>query len=335
MSMKIGGVVQGREASASFVSAPSSAMALKGKTREKTHLGSAAEVSISRKARLLQLGEKDAKEILRDEKNYDGLTAHGRLAGIDETRQGVKMEKERILEIKELLKDDTLTDDEKSALKEEKEKLLSHIVATSYDDKISMIYELKKNLEAKLAKAHEDAANDRLRAPLTKTDEDDDADIFTGDIAKWNRRLEKLREQGFDVESHRIKDSLGIRSQEQREFEELDDSRSKLDLWLKSTQRLSEDLEWMLLNFSAGARQEEAAEAVEKMKEEQKKLEEIAKMREGLLPLPPEKAQLEENADDAAKKSKRKGGTANADLTASPAASAAVRESISHYAANH
>ena len=335
MSMKIGGVVQGREASASFVSAPSSAMALKGKTKEKTHLGSAAEVSISRKARLLQLGEKDAKEILRDEKNYDGLTAHGRLAGIDETRQGVKMEKERILEIKELLKDDTLTDDEKSALKEEKEKLLSHIVATSYDDKISMIYELKKNLEAKLAKAHEDAANDRLRAPLTKTDEDDDADIFTGDIAKWNRRLEKLREQGFDVESHRIKDSLGIRSQEQQEFDELDSSRSMLDLWLKNTQRLAEDLEWMLLRFSAGARQEDAAEAAEKMKEEQKKLEEIAKMKEGLLPLPPEKVQAEEDADDPAKKGRRKGKSAGADLTVSPAANAAVRAAISRYAANH
>jgi hypothetical protein len=334
MSMRIGTVVRGRETSASFVSAPSSAMALKGREKEKTHLGSAAEVLISRKARLLQLGEKDAKEILRNEKEHDDLTAHGRLVSVNKTRQGIKMEKERILEIKESLKDDTLTDDERSALKEEKEKLLEHIVATSHDDKISMIYDLKKNLEVKIAKAHEEVASDRLRAPLSKVDEDD-GDWFTGDIAKWNRLIEKLREQGFDAESRRIEDSLGIRSQEQREFEELDDSRSKLDLWLKSTQRLSEDLEWMLLNFSAGARQEEAAEAVEKMKEEQKKLEEIAKMREGLLPLPPEKAQLEENADDAAKKSKRKDRTANADLTASPAASAAVRESISHYAANH
>ena len=128
--MRIGTVVRGREASASFVSEPSSAMALKGKEKEKTHLGSAAEVLISRKARLLQLGEKDAKEILRNEKEHDDLTAHGRLVSVNKTRQGVKMEKERILEIKESLKDDTLTDDERSALKEEKEKILEHIVAT-------------------------------------------------------------------------------------------------------------------------------------------------------------------------------------------------------------
>ena len=152
-------------------------MALKGREKEKTHLGSAAEVLISRKARLLQLGE-----ILRNEKEHDDLTAHGRLVSVNKTRQGVKMEKERILEIKESLKDDTLTDDERSALKEEKEKLLAHIVATSHDDKISMIYDLKKNLEVKIAKAHEEVASDRLRAPLSKVDEDDD-DWFTGDIA--------------------------------------------------------------------------------------------------------------------------------------------------------
>ena len=140
--MRIGTVVRGREASASFVSAPSSAMALKGKEKDKTHLGSAAEVLISRKARLLQLGEKDAKEILRDEKDFEPLTARGRITDVDKTRQGVKAEKERIVAIKELLKDDTLTDDEKKALKEEKEKLLSHIVATSYDYQISLIYVL-------------------------------------------------------------------------------------------------------------------------------------------------------------------------------------------------
>ena len=71
------------------------------------------------------------------------------------------------------------------------------------------------------------------------------------------------------------------------------------------------------------------------MKEEQKKLEEIAKMKEGLLPLPPEKVQAEENADDPAKKGKRKGKSAGADLTVSPAANAAVRAAISRYAANH
>lgn len=93
-------------------------------------------------------------------------------------------------------------------------------------------------------------------------------------------------------------------------------------------------MEWKLLKFAECARQEDAAEAVEKMKEEQKKLEEIAKMREGLLPLPPDQVQPED-ADDGAKKGKRKGKPAGADLTASPAASAAVRAAIFRYAANH
>ena len=186
--MRIGTVVRGREASASFVSAPSSAMALKGKEKEKTQLGAAAEVLISRKARILQLTEKDAKEILRDEKDFEPLTARGRIADVDKTRQGVKAEKERIVAIKELLKDDTLTDDEKKALKEEKEKLLSHIVATSYDDQISMIYDLKRELEKKAAAAREEIESDRLRAPLPK-DEDEDFDWFNASADELNERL--------------------------------------------------------------------------------------------------------------------------------------------------
>ena len=118
--MRIGSALSGRETSASFVQAPSATMALKGRQEEKTQLGQAAEVLISRKARILQLTEKDAKEILRDEKDFEPLTARDRIADVDKTRQGVKAEKERVVAIKELLKDDTLTDDEKKALKEEK-----------------------------------------------------------------------------------------------------------------------------------------------------------------------------------------------------------------------
>ena len=189
--MRIGTVVRGREASASFVSEPSSAMALKGKEKEKTHLGSAAEVLISRKARLLQLGEKDAKEILRNEKEHDDLTAHGRLVSVNKTRQGVKMEKERILEIKESLKDDTLTDDERSALKEEKEKLLEHIVATSHDDKISMIYDLKKNLEVKIAKAHE-ASVPFMRSPSASDDYATTVDVLHEVLSAYAEREKKF-----------------------------------------------------------------------------------------------------------------------------------------------
>ena len=191
MSMRIGTVVRGREASASFVSAPSSAMALKGKEKDKTHLGSAAEVLISRKARLLQLGEKDAKEILRDAEERDDMSARGRIESVEDTRDVVKAEKERVVAIKELLKDDTLTDDEKKVLKEEKEKLLAHIVATSYDDKISMIYDLKTKLEKKVAEARAEVEEDRLCAPLPK-DEDEDFNWFEASHEEVEKMIEKI-----------------------------------------------------------------------------------------------------------------------------------------------
>ena len=335
MSMRIGTVVRGREASASFVSAPSSAMALKGKEKEKTQLGAAAEVLISRKARILQLGEKDAKEILRDEKDFEPLTARGRIADVDKTRQGVKAEKERIVAIKELLKDDTLTDDEKKALKEEKEKLLSHIVATSYDDQISMIYDLKRELEKKAAAAREEIESDRLRAPLPK-DEDEDFDWFNASADELNERLKKDFEKAIAaMKGERVADPLGIRDRLQREFDELDASASKLDIWLKHVQDLAEWLEWKLLKFGEVGRQEASDEAVQEMKEEQEKLEEINQMKEGLLPLPPEKAQPEEDADAAKEKEKSKGKGNAAVPTAPPAARAAVRTAIARYMAKH
>ena len=319
MSMRIGTVVRGREASASFVSAPSSAMALKGKEKDKTHLGSAAEVLISRKARLLQLTEKDAKEILRDEKDFEPLTARSRIADVDKTRQGVKAEKERIVAIKELLKDDTLTDDEKKALKEGKEKLLSHIVATSYDDQISMIYDLKRELEKKAAAAREEIESDRLRAPLPK-DEDEDFDWFNASADELNERLKKDFEKAIAaMKGERVADPLGIRDRLQREFDE----------------DLAEWLEWKLLKFGEVGRQEASDEAVQEMKEEQEKLEEINQMKEGLLPLPPEKAQPEEDADAAKEKEKSKGKGNAAVPTAPPAARAAVRTAIARYMAKH
>ena len=339
MSMRIGTVVRGREASASFVSAPSSAMALKGKEKDKTHLGSAAEVLISRKARLLQLGERDAKEILRDAEERDDMSARGRIESVEDTRDVVKAEKERVVAIKELLKDDTLTDDEKKVLKEEKEKLLSHIVATSYDDKISMIYDLKTKLEKKMAEARAEVEEDRLRAPLPQEkDEDEDFDWQHATADEWNKRWEKELEKANEwlkKKGERIENPFGLRDREQRDFDELDASFSKLNIWLKGTQALAEDLEWTLLKFAEYGRQEDSDEATETMKEEQKKLEEIAKMKEGLLPLPPEKKQKEDaDADDDDGKDKGKiAGTAAP--TASPAARAAVRIAMARYAAKH
>ena len=334
--MRIGSALGGRETSASFVQAPSAAMALKGRQKEKTQLGAAAEVLISRKARILQLTEKDAKEILRDEKDFEPLTARDRIADVDKTRQGVKAEKERIVAIKELLKDDTLTDDEKKALKEEKEKLLSHIVATSYDDQISMIYDLKKELEKKAAAAREEIESDRLRAPLPK-DEDEDFDWFNASADELNERLKKDFEKAIAaMKGERVADPLGIRDRLQREFDELDASASKLDIWLKHVQDLAEWLEWKLLKFGEVGRQEASDEAVQEMKEEQQeKLEEIEQMKEGLLLLPPEKAQPEEEADAAKEKEKSKGKGNAAVPTAPPAARAAVRTAIARYMAKH
>lgn len=133
----------------------------------------------------------------------------------------------------------------------------------------------------------------------------------------------------------RIEDPLGLRGREQRDFDELDASFSKLNIWLEDTQALAEDLEWTLLKLAECGRQEDSDEATEKMKEEQKKLEEIAKMKEGLLPLPPEKKQKEDaDTDDADGKDKGKiAGTAAP--TASPAARAAVRIAMARYAAKH
>ena len=333
--MRIGTVVRGREASASFVSAPSSAMALKGKEKEKTHLGSAAEVLISRKARLLQLGEKDAKEILRDAEERDDMSARGRIESVEDTRDAVKAEKERVVAIKELLKDDTLTDDERKVLKEEKEKLLSHIVATSYDDKISMIYDLKTKLEKKVAEARAEVEEDRLCAPLPK-DEDEDFNWFEASHEEVEKMIEKInKREEARMAGRRIEDPLGLRGREQRDFDELDASFSKLNIWLEDTQALAEDLEWTLLKLAECGRQEDSDEATENMKEEQKKLEEIAKMKEGLLPLPPEKKQKEDaDADNDDGKDKGKiAGTAAP--TASPAARAAVRIAMARYAAKH
>ena len=335
MSMRIGTVVRGREASASFVSAPSSAMALKGKEKDKTHLGSAAEVLISRKARLLQLGEKDAKEILRDAEERDDMSARGRIESVEDTRDVVKAEKERVVAIKELLKDDTLTDDERKVLKEEKEKLLSHIVATSYDDKISMIYDLKTKLEKKVAEARAEVEEDRLCAPLPK-DEDEDFNWFEASHEEVEKMIEKInKREEARMAGRRIEDPLGLRGREQRDFDELDASFSKLNIWLEDTQALAEDLEWTLLKLAECGRQEDSDEATEKMKEEQKKLEEIAKMKEGLLPLPPEKKQKEDadtDNDDGKDKGKIAGTAAS---TASPAARAAVRIAMARYAAKH
>ena len=333
--MRIGTVVRGREASASFVSAPSSAMALKGKEKEKTQLGVAAEVLISRKARILQLGEKDAKEILRDAEERDDMSARGRIESVEDTRDVVKAEKERVVAIKELLKDDTLTDDERKVLKEEKEKLLSHIVATSYDDKISMIYDLKTKLEKKVAEARAEVEEDRLCAPLPK-DEDEDFNWFEASHEEVEKMIEKInKREEARMAGRRIEDPLGLRGREQRDFDELDASFSKLNIWLEDTQALAEDLEWTLLKLAECGRQEDSDEAAEKMKEEQKKLEEIAKMKEGLLPLPPEKEQKEDaDTDDADGKDKGKiAGTAAP--TASPAARAAVRIAMARYAAKH
>ena len=333
--MRIGTVVRGREASASFVSEPSSAMALKGKEKEKTHLGSAAEVLISRKARLLQLGEKDAKEILRDAEERDDMSARGRIESVEDTRDVVKAEKERVVAIKELLKDDTLTDDERKVLKEEKEKLLSHIVATSYDDKISMIYDLKTKLEKKVTEARAEVEEDRLCAPLPK-DEDEDFNWFEASHEEVEKMIEKInKREEARMAGRRIEDPLGLRGREQRDFDELDASFSKLNIWLEDTQALAEDLEWTLLKLAECGRQEDSDEATENMKEEQKKLEEIAKMKEGLLPLPPEKKQKEDaDTDDADGKDKGKiAGTAAP--TASPAARAAVRIAMARYAAKH
>ena len=133
----------------------------------------------------------------------------------------------------------------------------------------------------------------------------------------------------------RIEDPLGLRGREQRDFDELDASFSKLNIWLEDTQALAEDLEWTLLKLAECGRQEDSDEATEKMKEEQKKLEEIAKMKEGLLPLPPEKKQKEDaDADNDDGKDKGKiAGTAAP--TASPAARAAVRIAMARYAAKH
>ena len=310
-------------------------MALKGKEKEKTHLGSAAEVLISRKARLLQLGEKDAKEILRDAEERDDMSARGRIESVEDTRDAVKAEKERVVAIKELLKDDTLTDDEKKVLKEEKEKLLSHIVATSYDDKISMIYDLKTKLEKKVAEARAEVEEDRLCAPLPK-DEDEDFNWFEASHEEVEKMIEKInKREEARMAGRRIEDPLGLRGREQRDFDELDASFSKLNIWLEDTQALAEDLEWTLLKLAECGRQEDSDEAAEKMKEEQKKLEEIAKMKEGLLPLPPEKKQKEDaDTDDADGKDKGKiAGTAAP--TASPAARAAVRIAMARYAAKH
>lgn len=335
MSMRIGSALGGRETSASFLQMPSDAMALKGRQKEKTQLGAAAEVLISRKARILQLTEKDAKEILRDEKDFEPLTARDRIADVDKTRQGVKAEKERVVAIKELLKDDTLTDDEKKALKEEKEKLLSHIVATSYDDQISMIYDLKRELEKKAAAAREEIESDRLRAPLPK-DEDEDFDWFNASADELNEKIKKDFEKAIAaMKGERVADPLGIRDRLQREFDELDASASKLDIWLKHVQDLAEWLEWKLLKSGEVGRQEASDEAVQEMKEEQKKLEEINQMKEGLLPLPPEKAQPEEDADAAKEKEKSKGKGNAAVPTAPPAARAAVRTAIARYMAKH
>ena len=333
--MRIGTVVRGREASASFVSEPSSAMALKGKEKEKTHLGSAAEVLISRKARLLQLGEKDAKEILRDAEERDDMSARGRIESVEDTRDVVKAEKERVVAIKELLKDDTLTDDERKVLKEEKEKLLSHIVATSYDDKISMIYDLKTKLEKKVTEARAEVEEDRLCAPLPK-DEDEDFNWFEASHEEVEKMIEKInKKEEARMAGRRIEDPLGLRGREQRDFDELDASFSKLNIWLEDTQALAEDLEWTLLKLAECGRQEGSDEATEKMKEEQKKLEEIAKMKEGLLPLPPEKKQKEDaDTDDADGKDKGKIADTAAP-TASPAARAAVRIAMARYAAKH
>ena len=310
-------------------------MALKGKEKEKTHLGSAAEVLISRKARLLQLGEKDAKEILRDAEERDDMSARGRIESVEDTRDVVKAEKERVVAIKELLKDDTLTDDERKVLKEEKEKLLSHIVATSYDDKISMIYDLKTKLEKKVAEARAEVEEDRLCAPLPK-DEDEDFNWFEASHEEVEKMIEKInKREEARMAGRRIEDPLGLRGREQRDFDELDASFSKLNIWLEDTQALAEDLEWTLLKLAECGRQEDSDEATENMKEEQKKLEEIAKMKEGLLPLPPEKKQKEDaDTDDADGKDKGKiAGTAAP--TASPAARAAVRIAMARYAAKH
>ena len=98
---------------------------------------------------------------------------------------------------------------------------------------------------------------------------------------------------------------------------------------------MAEDLEWTLLKLAECGRQEDSDEAAEKMKEEQKKLEEIAKMKEGLLPLPPEKKQKEDadtDNDDGKDKGKIAGAAAP---TASPAARAAVRIAMARYAAKH
>ena len=310
-------------------------MALKGKEKEKTHLGSAAEVLISRKARLLQLGEKDAKEILRDAEERDDMSARGRIESVEDTRDVVKAEKERVVAIKELLKDDTLTDDERKVLKEEKEKLLSHIVATSYDDKISMIYDLKTKLEKKVTEARAEVEEDRLCAPLPK-DEDEDFNWFEASHEEVEKMIEKInKREEARMAGRRIEDPLGLRGREQRDFDELDASFSKLNIWLEDTQALAEDLEWTLLKLAECGCQEDSDEATEKMKEEQKKLEEIAKMKEGLLPLPPEKKQKEDaDTDDADGKDKGKiAGTAAP--TASPAARAAVRIAMARYAAKH
>ena len=112
-------------------------------------------------------------------------------------------------------------------------------------------------------------------------------------------------------------------------------SASFLDIWLKHVQDLAEWLEWKLLKFGEVGRQEASDEAVQEMKEEQKKLEEINQMKEGLLPLPPEKAQPEEDADAAKEKEKSKGKGNAAVPTAPPAARAAVRTAIARYMAKH
>ena len=135
------------------------------------------------------------------------------------------------------------------------------------------------------------------------------------------------------MKGERVADPLGIRDRLQREFDELDASASKLDIWLKHVQDLAEWLEWKLLKFGEVGRQEASDEAVQEMKEEQKKLEEINQMKEGLLPLPPEKAQPEEDADAAKEKDKGKGNAAVP--TAPPAARAAVRTAIARYMAKH
>ena len=99
-------------------------------------------------------------------------------------------------------------------------------------------------------------------------------------------------------------------------------SASFLDIWLKHVQDLAEWLEWKLLKFGEVGRQEASDEAVQEMKE-------------GLLPLPPEKAQPEEDADAAKEKEKSKGKGNAAVPTAPPAARAAVRTAIARYMAKH